>query len=89
MTDQANPANVYLSDAAALAEGEALYRGRCVGCHKAGGGSGPNLFRTALTPRKFVDEVVNGRNGMPAFRGLLDEQQILKVHAFVASRDQL
>ena len=89
MAAEANAANPYLENADALAEGDALYRAHCVGCHRTAGGSGPNLFRTALPPGKFVEEVTNGRNAMPAFRGLLDEQRILKIHAFVASRDQL
>src|SRR5262245_20213923 len=33
----------------AIAAGERLYRGRCVGCHQAGGASGPNIFRTVLS----------------------------------------
>ncbi|MEZ5365297.1 MAG: cytochrome c [Bryobacterales bacterium] len=82
-------ANPFAGDPAALATGERLYRERCQGCHKAAGGSGPNIFRTRLSAKPFVDVVTEGRKGMPAFRGLLDQDAILRIHAFVRSRDQL
>ena len=85
----AGPPNPYLGNAAVFGEADALYRGRCQGCHKAAGGSGPNIFRTRLTAQQFSDVVKSGRNGMPAFRDLLDDHQILKIHAFVMSRGQL
>ncbi|MCB9383721.1 MAG: PQQ-dependent dehydrogenase, methanol/ethanol family [Bryobacterales bacterium] len=85
----AEMANPFAGDPAALATGERLYRERCQGCHKAAGGSGPNIFRTRLTAKPFVDVVTEGRKGMPAFRGLLDQDAILRIHAFVSSRDQL
>ena len=81
--------NPYIGLASAVEEGMAIYRARCIGCHKVGGGSGPNLFRTGLVARQFVDAVVQGGNGMPSFRQLLDDDQILKVHALVVSRGWL
>ena len=83
------PPNPFVGDAAAIAEAAALYRARCIGCHKAGGGSGPNIFRTALDSRQFMDALLIGGNGMPAFGDLLDESQMLKIHALVISRDRL
>ncbi|MEZ5396629.1 MAG: cytochrome c [Bryobacterales bacterium] len=84
-------ANPFAGDPAALATGERLRAPgeRCQGCHKAAGGSGPNIFRTRLSAKPFVDVVTEGRKGMPAFRGLLDQDAILRIHAFVRSRDQL
>ena len=82
-------ANPYLEDAEAIAEGESLYRTRCIGCHKASGGSGPNLFRTRMEPQEFIDEVNVGGDGMPAFGELLSREQILRIHALAQSRDQL
>ena len=70
-------------------QAERLYRTRCIGCHKAGGGSGPNLFRTRLAAGLFADKTLQGGNGMPAFRGLLSREQILKLYALVSSRDRL
>ena len=82
-------ANPFVGDAAALEEAAALYRTRCVGCHKSGGGSGPNLFGTTLTASQFAEAVLTGGNGMPAFRELLDEVQVLKLHALARTRDGL
>ena len=81
--------NPHLGSSAAIAEAKAVYRSRCIGCHKAGGGSGPDLFGSALTPRQFADAVLVGGNGMPSFRDVLDEQEILKLHALVASENGL
>jgi mono/diheme cytochrome c family protein len=68
-----------------------LYRGRCVGCHQAGGASGPNIFRTALSEADFSVVVAKGRTGtlMPAFEALLTAEEIQAIHAFVKSRDRL
>ena len=75
----------------AMARGERTYRARCVGCHKAGGGSGPNLFRTRLRPTRFFDDVATGRAGtdMPSFESILTADQIWEIYAFVVSRDHL
>ena len=82
-------ANPFVGDAAALEEAAALYRTRCVGCHKSGGGSGPNLFGTRLTASQFAEAVLTGGNGMPAFRELLNDVQVLKLHALARTRDGL
>ncbi|MCY4536208.1 MAG: c-type cytochrome, partial [Bryobacterales bacterium] len=67
----------------------AVFRARCIGCHKVGGSSGPNLFRTRLAAREFVDKVLQGGNGMPTYVDVLDDRDILELHALVASRDRL
>ena len=79
------------ADAAAIAAGERIYRERCVGCHRAGGGAGPSIFRTGLDPARFFDVVARGRDGtnMPAFDELLSGDEIRQVHAFLMSRDAL
>lgn len=83
--------NPYLGQKAAIEEGERIYRSRCVGCHKSRGGSGPNLFKTKLTDKQFLETVMNGRKGtnMPAWSNLFSTEDVWKVHAFVMSRDQL
>ena len=83
------PAALPTLTAEAAKETADLYRARCIGCHKAGGGSGPNLFRTGLQPDKFLEAVLRGGNGMPAFADLLDRDQVQRLHALVASRDRL
>jgi mono/diheme cytochrome c family protein len=85
---QSNP---LLGDEKAIARGSETYRARCVGCHKSGGGSGPNLFKTKLSPMQFFDVVARGRKGtvMPSFSSLLTIDQVWEVHAFLLSRDGL
>jgi mono/diheme cytochrome c family protein len=84
------PENPYLDQKEALDEGEKLYRIRCYGCHFRAGGRGPNLFRSRLTLVQFVEIVAKGGGpGMPAWGGTLSGEDILKLHAFVASRDRL
>jgi mono/diheme cytochrome c family protein len=73
--------------------GEALYADICQGCHMPGGvgavgaGAYPAL---AMNPKLAsaaypVALVVNGRNGMPAFGGLLTDQQVAAVVNYVRS----
>jgi mono/diheme cytochrome c family protein len=80
-----------LGQAEAIARGEQTYRARCVGCHRSGGASGPNLFRSALPAARFRDIAVKGHEGtaMPSFGTLLSAEQIWEIHAFVMSRDRL
>ena len=65
-----------------------LYRKFCIGCHKAAGGSGPNLFGGRLEAERFVERVLQGGNGMPSFAPVLDREQILRIHAMAASRER-
>ena len=83
--------NPLAGDAQAIAAGEATYRARCLGCHRSNGGSGPNLFGTALEPGAFFETVEKGREGtvMPAFGSLLSDEQIWEIQALTASRDRL
>ena len=57
----------------------------------AGGGKGPNLFRTTQDTSRFFEAVAAGTEGttMPAFGSLLTPEQIWKIHAFLVSRDRL
>ena len=81
--------NPHLGNPTAIREAEGMYRARCLGCHKSSGGSGPNLFGTRLGAQGFVDAVLTGGNGMPAFRELLSQDEILKLHALAVTRDRL
>lgn len=83
--------NPLVGDVDAVARGERLYRGRCVGCHQAGGASGPNLFRTSLGEAEFLEAVAKGGDGtlMPSFESLLTPDEIREIYAFVLSRDRL
>ncbi len=86
--EQSNP---FLGQDGAIAAGDRLYRSRCVGCHKSRGGSGPNIFRSALSADKFMEAVAKGRKGtnMAPFENVLQPAEIWQVHAFLMSRDGL
>ena len=81
--------NPYLANPVAIAEAEGIYRARCLGCHKSSGGSGPNLFGTRLGARSFIEAVLVGSTGMPSFRELLSQDEILKLHALCVARNRL
>jgi len=82
--------NPYFGQKEALDEGERIYRTRCFGCHFRAGGRGPNIFHSKLTLVQFVEIVAKGGGpGMPAWGGTLSGEDILKLHAFVMSRDRL
>jgi alcohol dehydrogenase (cytochrome c) len=78
-------------DTELIARGERLYRARCVGCHRTGGASGPNLFGTPIPRDRFEAGVAEGVPGtlMPSFRSLLSSEEIGAIYAFVLSRDRL
>jgi cytochrome c553 len=62
----------------------------CVDCHTmraadATGKVGPNLDETRPNEAKVVQQVTNGGNGMPAFKGELSAEEIQQVAAFVAT----
>ena len=73
-------------------EGKRLYQQmNCVGCHfHGGGGIGPPLMDArwiyGSDPAQIFSTIVQGRpNGMPAFRGKLNDEQVWKLAAYVRS----
>jgi mono/diheme cytochrome c family protein len=75
----------YLGQPDAIAEGEMIYKAKCIICHGKAGGRGPNLFATRLTDEQFLDTVINGRKGtlMPVFGFRLSPDDIWKIRAFL------
>jgi mono/diheme cytochrome c family protein len=73
------------------ATGEGLYADICQGCHMPGGvgavgaGAYPALARNPklASAGYSVALVINGRNGMPGFGGLLTDQQVAAVVNYV------
>jgi putative heme-binding domain-containing protein len=88
---QANPAAP--GDPAALAEGKALFRGLCSGCHGGAGrgGKGPDLTDQRWihgdTDREIAGVIQNGvpRTTMKKLGESLTEEQIAKVVAYIRS----
>lgn len=82
----------YQRNAMAVNEGKQMYhRFNCVGCHAAGGGAiGP-----ALMDEKWIygssaaaihAAILDGRpNGMPSFRGKIQDDEAWKIAAYVRS----
>jgi mono/diheme cytochrome c family protein len=78
--------NPFLGHSDAIEEGDGIYRSKCIICHGLAGGRGPNLFATQLTDEQFMDVVINGRKGMPAWGLRLSPDDVWKVHAFIKAR---
>jgi mono/diheme cytochrome c family protein len=72
--------------------GEVQFQTYCSACHKVTGLGVPHAF-PALAGDKFVRSdgaavarvVLNGRGGMPAFRGSLSDDQIAAIISYVRS----
>jgi mono/diheme cytochrome c family protein len=69
--------------------GAAVFGENCSTCHGAtgtGGNGGPDLntMPLAQTEEGAIQQVTNGGGGMPAFEGVLSEEEIENVAAYVA-----
>ena len=69
--------------------GAAVFSENCSTCHGAtgqGGNGGPDLntMPLAQTEEGAIQQVTNGGGGMPAFKGVLSEEEIENVAAYVA-----
>lgn len=78
------------SQAADLASGSRLYAQHCASCHGASGHpvmpGAPNLTRPQALMRPdaaLLLAIRNGRMGMPGFRGLLTDTEILDIVAYM------
>ena len=78
------------TDGDAQAGAQVFAQAGCGNCHtleqaNATGQVGPNLNETDLDEDEIRDTVENGRDGMPAFRDQLEDEEIDNVAAFVAA----
>lgn len=82
--------------AAETSDGAKIFHANCASCHIGGGNiliSEKNLTKEALSKylensdtelvKAIVNQVQNGKNAMPAFKGKLGELEILEVAAYV------
>jgi cytochrome c oxidase cbb3-type subunit III len=88
----ANAPSPYLGNAEAISTGRRLFDWyNCSGCHSHGGGNiGPALMDEDWlyggAPENIFSAIIEGRpNGMPSFRGKLNEQEAWQIVAFVQS----
>jgi cytochrome c oxidase cbb3-type subunit III len=79
-------------NAYAMAQGKTLFRWfNCSGCHSnGGGGMGPALmddkWRYGNNPEDIYASIMEGRpNGMPSFKGRINEDQAWQLVAYVRS----
>ena len=86
----------YENNAYAISEGKTLFAAmNCTGCHSHGGGGiGPALIDDewiyGSEPENIFATIVEGRpNGMPAFRGRLQNYQVWRLVAYVRSMSGL
>jgi cytochrome c oxidase cbb3-type subunit 3 len=84
--------NPYEENALALSQGKQLFQSfNCNGCHANGGGNiGPPLMDSdwiyGSEPENIYSDIVEGRpNGMPSFRGKINEDQVWRIAAYVRS----
>jgi cytochrome c oxidase cbb3-type subunit 3 len=92
VTPEPTVAGPYDDNAYAISEGKTLFSAmNCAGCHAYGGGSiGPALMDDewiyGSEPENIFATIVEGRpNGMPAFRGRLQNYQVWRLVAYVRS----
>lgn len=86
------PQSAMETNAFALSQGKQLYISfNCVGCHSNGGGDiGPALMDDkwiyGARPADIISSILDGRpNGMPAFRGRINQTQAEQLTAYVRS----
>jgi len=78
------------------ADGDAVFKARCTGCHGSDGKGNPAIGTPDFTSPKtqsgisdtgIIDTITNGRKGtiMPAWKGTLSDEEIAAVAAYVRS----
>ena len=78
------------SFAASTLKGKGVYDANCASCHGESGSSvmldapnfdqGESLYQSDLN---LLDAIRNGKNAMPAYRGILSDSEILDVIAYL------
>lgn len=72
-------------------EATSLYNANCMACHAtdlSGGGSFPNLQKVGgkYDAAEIAGIISNGRNGMPAFKGKLSDEEIDTLSQWLAAK---
>ncbi|MBA4304675.1 MAG: hypothetical protein C0424_10660 [Sphingobacteriaceae bacterium] len=73
-----------------LAHGAALYANNCAVCHGADGALGAagakNLQGSMLDKNEMAAMILKGKNGMPGFKGALNDEEVFAVVAYVKAK---
>jgi cytochrome c-L len=85
--------NPYTGNAAAIAEGQALYKKmNCYGCHgmQGGGGMGPSLIDDTWktgdgSDLNLLEQIRDGKGQMPPYKTMVNDDQAWKLIAFIRS----
>ena len=82
-----------LKDPKAISAGHKLFLAKqCAHCHGPDGKGGINLARRELDPNGVFQSIIDGRENrglrMPAWRGVMSDEEIWKVTAYVLSISQ-
>lgn len=77
-------------DASVEATANEAYKGNCMACHGtdlAGAGNFPSLQQVGarLSEAEILDRIQNGGNGMPAFQGVLPDEEIQALTQWLAA----
>jgi putative heme-binding domain-containing protein len=95
--EPSGPPNPFAGNSQAIAQGEQVYNQNCTSCHGPNGGAGeigPEIIhnlsvplRGELSDDQILDVIRNGAPGtaMPAWKGKLADDDILKIGAFLHS----
>lgn len=96
-TAPSGPSNPFAGNAEAIGQGEQVYNRNCTACHGPNGGAGEigpeivhNLsgsLRGELNDNQILEVIRNGtpRTAMPAWKGKMADDDILKIGAFLHS----
>ena len=95
--EPSGPANPFAGNSQAITQGERIYNQNCTSCHGRNGGAGeigPEIIhnlsvplRGELSDNQILEVILNGAPGtiMPAWKGKLADDDILKIGAFLHS----
>lgn len=86
-TDQFDP----MSDTYDIVyHGQALYINNCVVCHgedgALGAGGSKNLQLSMKDKNEMATIILNGKNGMPAFKGYLSNEEVMATVAYIKTK---
>jgi cytochrome c6 len=90
--------NISICNAIDLNNGKILFLNNCIVCHKNGGNviiPEKNLKKEALEENGMNNfdaityQVINGKNGMPAFGGRLEQKEIEEIAQYVLKQSTL